>query len=169
MFVMAVDNLKQCYLWSIDSSSLAGLPANNPSVVPNFTDGWTDDGPGKAFKTEIKFPTIYAQTKGATPLSDITANLTIHRIKLSTAAVGTYDLTIERKGYDTYKLLIEQTPADEYNANFPTLYGEKIETVPIYTRNKNLTLTLSTKYDAPLTLQSMTWEGDWNRPYYKSV
>ena len=80
-----------------------------------------------------------------------------------------YKRQIDRKGYDPYELLIEQTPADEYRSNFPTLYGERIETVPVYTRNKNLTLTLSTDYDAPLTLQSMTWEGDWNRPYYKSV
>ena len=35
-----------------------------------------------------------------------------------------------------------------------------IETVPVYTRNNNLTLTMSTDYNAPLTLRSMTWEGD---------
>jgi hypothetical protein len=178
MFLVVADKNKKCYLWKMDSGSLAGLPANTPSSVPKFTDGWYGDTDGLPFKTEIQFPTIYAQTKGATPLSDVTANLTIHRVKLSTAAIGTYDLTIERKGYDTYKLLVEQTPADEYAASpflenpyipSPPLYGEKIETVPIYTRNKNLTLTMSTKYDAPLTLQSMTWEGDWNRPYYKSV
>ena len=103
------------------------------------------------------------------PVSDVTANLTIHRVKMSTSEVGAYNLTIDRKGYDTYKLLVEQTPADEYGAGFPPLYGEKVETVPIYTRNKNLKLTISTKFDAPFTLRSMTWEGDWNRPYYKSV
>jgi hypothetical protein len=97
------------------------------------------------------------------------ANLTIHRVKLSTAAVGTYDLTIERRGYDTYKILVEQTPADDYYADSFPESDEKIETVPIYTRNKNLTLTMSTTYDAPLTLRSVTWEGDYNRPYYKSV
>ena len=169
MFVVVVDSLGQCYLWYQDSSSITGLPANNLSIVPKFTDGYTDTTDGKQFKTKIKFPTIYAQSKGAQPVSDVTANLTIHRVKLSTAAIGTYDLKIERKGYDTYNLLVEQTPADEYRSEYPTLYGEKIETVPIYTRNKNLTLTMSTTYDAPLTLQSMTWEGDWNRPYYKSV
>ena len=34
--------------------------------------------------------------------SDVTSNLTIHRVKLSTAAIGTYNLKIERKGYDDY-------------------------------------------------------------------
>ena len=173
MFVVAVDTVGRSYLWKMDSGSVSGLPASSVSSVPVFLDGWERDSDGYAtgskFKTEIKFPTIYAQSKGAQPVSDITANLTIHRVKLSTAAIGTYDLTIERFGYDTYNLLVEQRPADEYNANFPALYGEKVETVPVYTRNKNLTLTMSTTYDAPLTLRSMTWEGDWNRPYYKSV
>ena len=158
-----------CKLYKMDSGVTEGLPAVDLVTPPKFTDGYTDTADGTPFETKIVFPTIYAQSKGIDLKSDITANLTIHRVKMSTAAIGTYDLTIERKGYDTYKLLVEQTPSDEYSANFPTLYGEKIETIPIYTRNKNLTLTMSTSYDAPLTLRSMTWEGDWNRPYYKSV
>ena len=43
----------------------------------------------------------------------------------------------------------------------PRLVGERIETVPIYTRNHNLTLTISSTYNAPFTLRSMTWEGDY--------
>jgi hypothetical protein len=168
MFVVVVDE-GECKLYNQNSESLKGLPATTLVAPPKYTDGYTDNADGNKFKTIIKFPTIYAQSGSATPKSDITANLTIHRVKLSTAVIGTYDLTIERKGYDTYNLLVEQAPADEYKSEFPTLYGERVETVPIYTRNKNLTLTMSTTYDAPLTLQSMTWEGDWNRPYYKSV
>ena len=166
MYVVAVDPSNRCYLWLMDSSVLEGLPATGLAAPPRYKDGYTNMEDGEDFDTVIKFPTIYAASKDR---SDVTANLTIHRVKMSTAAVGAYNLTIERNGYDTYKLLVEQTPADEYNANFPQLYGEKIETVPVYTRNKNLTLTMSTSFDAPLTLQSMTWEGDYNRPYYKSV
>ena len=144
-----------CSLYSMDFSA-----------PPKFRDGYTDTEEGDQFETKITFPTIYPRGKES---YDIMSNLTVHRVKLSTADIGTYNLEIKRKGYDPYNLLIEQTPADEYDANSATLYGEKIEVVPIYTRNKNLTLTLSTNYDAPLTLRSMTWEGDWNRPYYKSV
>ena len=86
-------------------------------AVPQFTDGYyTDDEgnlvDGAEFDTLIKFPTIYGRTKGANPQSDITANLTIHRLKLSTALVGVYNIIIERYGYDPYNLLVEQTPAD---------------------------------------------------------
>ena len=169
LYLFLTDPDQGCKIYRMDSTSAENLPASNPNNIPKFTDGYTDTKDGVPFDTVIRFPTIYAQSKGTNPVSDITANLTIHRVKLSTAAIGTYNLRIERKGYDTYNLLVEQTPADEYSTEFPTLYGEKVETVPVYTRNKNLTLTMSTNYDAPLTLQSMTWEGDWNRPYYKSV
>ena len=86
---------------------------------------------------------------------------------MSTAAIGAYNMIITRKGYDDYNILYEQTPADEYRSEFPPLYGEHVETVPVYTRNNNLGITLSTDFDAPLTLRSMSWEGDYNRPYYK--
>ena len=151
-------------LYKMQANTIEGLPANSASLVPNFTDGYTASADGVEFETKITFPTIYARTKD---LSDVTANLTIHRIKLSTAAIGAYNLKISRNGYDDYDLLVEQSPSDEYRANFPPLYGEHVETMPIYTRNHNLNITMSTSYNAPLTLRSMTWEGDWNRPYYK--
>jgi hypothetical protein len=153
VFVVAVDSSQTCHLWRLGT----GAP---------YRDGWTNSEDGVPYKTIIKFPTIYARSGDN---SDVMANLTIHRVKLSTAAIGTYDLTIERRGYDTYKILVEQTPADEYYSDAFPDSDEKIETVPIYTRNKNLTLTMSTDYNAPLTLRSLTWEGDYNRPYYKSV
>ena len=131
-----------------------------------FLDGYNDTTEGVPFETKITFPTIYPRGNN---VSDITGNLTIHRIKMSTGAVGTYDLNIERKGYDDYKLLVEQTPSDEYKSNSPPRRGEHIETVPIYTKNHNLNISVSTSYDAPLTLNSMTWEGAYNRPYYKRV
>ena len=171
MFVVVKPLFGECKLYKIDGSSVDNTVNPNPINIPTFRDGYTPraEGSGDPFTTKIVFPTIYAQSGSLKIKTDVTANLTIHRVKLSTALIGTYDLTIDRKGYDTYKLLVEQTPADEYAANFPTLYGEKVETVPVYTRNKNLTLTISTDYDAPMTLRSMTWEGDYNRPYYNSV
>jgi len=168
--------------YEINSSVIQNT--NNPTLelpIPKFTDGWTDTSDGVPYTTKITFPTIYPRGKES---YDVTANTTIHRVKLSTALIGTYDLTIDREGYESYSILVEQTPSDntfassppdvttpigDITISIPPLRGEHIETVPIYTRNKNLTLTMSTDYDAPLTLRSMTWEGDWNPPYYKRV
>ena len=166
MFVFLKDPGLGCKIYTMDATVMDNVPLNNVQV-PRFVDGYTTNtDAGINFDTIVEFPTIYARSKTG---SDITSNLTIHRVKLSTSLVGNYNLTIDRKGYDTYNLLVEQAPADEYRAGSPKLYGEKVETVPIYTRNKNLTLTITTNYDAPFTLNSMTWEGDYNPPYYKSV
>ena len=161
-------------LYRMEGSVVEGLPAsssNGLDAVPHFTDGYTIDSegvytPGFEYESRIVFPTIYPRGRES---YDITSNVTIHRIKLSTAAVGAYNLKIDRFGYDSYEVLVEQTPADDYKSHFPQLRGEHIETVPVYTRNKNLNLTLTSKFDAPFTLQSMTWEGDWNTPYYRRV
>ena len=160
-------------LWVLDGSTLAGLPASTSPLIdtiPNYLDGWYEDDDGEIkgikYETRIRFPTIYARSNDN---QDVNANLTVHRLKLSTSATGTYNLKVDRQGYDTYNLLVEQDPADDYRAGTRIMTTEKIETVPVYTRNKNLTVTLSTDYDTPFTLNSMAWEGDWNRPYYKSV
>ena len=88
-------------LYKMDSSVVEGLPATGDSlaVVPKYKDGWTQlfpDG-GQQYETRITFPTIYPRGKES---YDITSNVTIHRVKLSTAAIGAYNLEIKRKGYD---------------------------------------------------------------------
>jgi hypothetical protein len=138
----------------------------DPKVTSNYHDEYNEDDSGVSYESRITFPTIYPRGESS---SDYTSNVTVHRLKMSTANIGAYDLAINRMGYDTYELLVEQTPADEYEANSVPIYPEHIETVPIYTRNKNLNLTMSTSYNAPMILRSMTWEGDWNPPFYKRV
>ena len=156
----------EIFVFVEDEEKGAKIYKMQPDNDTRFTDGYEGDTPGIPYDSIVRFPTIYPRSGES---SDVMANTTIHRIKFSTGDIGAYDLRIDRKGYDTYNVLVEQTPADEYQSNSQPIYGEHVETVPIYTRNKNLTLTMSTDYDAPMVLRSMTWEGDYNRPYYKSV
>jgi hypothetical protein len=169
----------EIFVFVKDDDLGAKLYKMQPDNKDRFTDGYEGvNTPGVPYDSVIRFPMIYPR---AGENSDVMANTTIHRVKLSTGAVGVYELRIERRGYDTYNILVEQTPADDYRSDpIEVIDGaadirslpiveDHIETVPIYTRNKNLTLTMSTNYDAPMVLRSMTWEGDYNRPYYKSV
>ena len=152
-------------LWSVDS---APPPDYNPDESIYLDGYYMDQGKpvGSKYETRITFPAIYPRNKDS---SDVTANLTIHRLKLSTGLAGVYELDINRYGYDPYHILVEQTHMDEYLSDEIPVRGQHIETVPIYTRNKNLRVTMRTNYDAPLILNSMSWEGDYNRPFYKSV
>ena len=152
-------------LWSVDS---APPPDYDPDESVYLDGYYMDQGKpvGSKYETRITFPTIYPRNKDS---SDVTANLTIHRLKLSTGMAGVYELDISRYGYDPYHILVEQTHMDAYLSDAIPVRGQHIETVPIYTRNKNLRVTMRTDYDAPLILHSMSWEGDYNRPFYKSV
>ena len=166
IFVVVADENNVCRLYRMDSTTLSGMASPSLTNVPTFLDGYNADTEGVPFETRITFPTIYPRGKDS---YDITSNVTVHRLKLSTSAVGAYNLSIKRVGYDPYEILVEQAPSDDYDSNEEPLESEHIETVPTYTRNKNLTITMSTSYNAPLTLRSMAWEGDWNPPYYKRV
>ena len=46
---------------------------------------------------------------------------------------------------------------------------EHIQNVPVYERNTNVEITLSSSHPAPATLRSMSWEGDYSPKYYRRV
>ena len=58
---------------------------------------------------------------------------------------------------------------DEYLAGEDPLVTEVERTVPVYTRNNNLSISLESEFPHPLVLRSMRWEGDYNQRYYKRV
>ena len=91
MFVVVNNSDKGIQLYKMDSGSVEGLPANpgSLSVVPTYMDGYNDHTTGYPFRTKITFPTIYPRGRES---YDITSNVTIHRVKFSTAAIGAYNL-----------------------------------------------------------------------------
>ena len=125
---------------------------------------------GYLFDMEVEFPTIYyTQTANDLVKADHTASLVVHRVKMSFGASGMYTTTLDRKGKDPYVETYEPPLADSYNANQVGINEQIIKQIPIYEKNKNFTLTLTSSHPAPATLYSMTWEGLYNRPYYKSL
>ena len=61
------------------------------------------------------------------------------------------------------------TPATQVLANRLTTVQEVEQTVPIYERNKNVTITVSSKHPLPASLISLSWEGDVNNKLYRRV
>ena len=119
---------------------------------------------------KVKFPTIYyTQTSGENVRSDTRASLVVHRLKLNFGAIGLYKTLIERIGKDDYTETWEPLQTDWYRSNQVAINDERTETIPTYEKNKNLSLTLTSKHPAPATLYSMSWEGDYNNKFYKGV
>ena len=125
---------------------------------------------GYLFDMEVEFPTIYyTQVGNDTVKSDQSASLVVHRVKLSFGASGMYTTKLYRKGKPTYSETYEPPLADSYNANQVGINEQIVKQIPVYEKNKNFTLTLTSSHPAPATLYSMTWEGLYNRPYYKQI
>lgn len=141
----------------------------NPTAGP-FTDLWDANDSGVAYSMDVEFPIFYVNKKeGTSIMADTTSSLVVHRLHYNFGDIGTYNFKIKRDGYDDYDVLYESRYMDEYLANAEPLVPEVERTIPVYTRNTALNVSLKSDYDFPLILHSMRWEGDYNQRYYKRV
>ena len=126
---------------------------------------------GYLFTMQVDLPTIYyLRQSGEAWRSDIRANTIVHRIKFGFGPIGVYESTLNRVGKGDYTELHEITPADNYKANTSGIFDDNvIRTVPVYDRNKNVSLTIKSTHPAPATLHNMTWEGVYTKNNYSRV
>ena len=129
---------------------------------------------GYQYEMKVEFPTLYPTksqptTTGTLTKSDTSASLTLHRAKFNFGQNGVLECKLERKGRDVYTELYEAKIADGYPANEVAFEQERTQTVPIYAKNKDTRITLSSTHPSPATLVSMEWEGSYTNMYYKRV
>ena len=125
---------------------------------------------GVPYEMEVEFPKIYTTSiQGDSVRSDTRSSLILHRAKLNLGASGFFQTILTRKGKPTYTEDHEAPIADNYEANEPGYNLLQTKVIPIYDRNTNTTLTLKSNHPSPLTLYSMTWEGDYTNKFYSSV
>ena len=122
---------------------------------------------GYNFSMKIQLPTIYPRSRGEVSAADITSSLVVHRLKFSLGAAGVYETTLERTGKLDYTELVESSLQDAYIANSSPWVEQKIHTLPVYERNKNLNIYLKSTHPSPTTLYSMSWEGDYSNKFYQ--
>ena len=137
-----------------------------------MTGDWTDSSIliGDLYQMKVDFPTIYpTSSKGDRVVADTKASVTIQRINLNFGDVGEFKTTLSRKGKPDYTDIHESSILDGYLANRAPYVEESIRTIPVYERNTNVDVTLISDHPSPATLQSMSWEGDYNPRYYKRI
>jgi len=119
---------------------------------------------------QVQFPTIYVtKTTAGSTNSDTRGSLVVHRLKLSFGESGMYTTLLERTGKPDYSEIWEPPLADQYGSNRVQFNNEATQTIPVYEKNKNLTVKLKSTHPSPATLYSMAWEGDYTNRYYKGV
>ena len=125
---------------------------------------------GYLYPYQVKFPTFYpTRQQGNSTRADVNSSLILHRLKLHFGKVGLYETTLERVGKNDYTEVYESTIMDGYDASRSPYLEEHIQTVPVYERNTNVDVTLSSSHPAPATLRSLSWEGDYSPKFYKRV
>jgi hypothetical protein len=125
---------------------------------------------GYQYDMEVTLPTIYnTQVSGDQSKAFTSGTLVIHRLKMNFGPTGLYTTTINRTGKPDYSETWEPTIADRYGANRVQVNEVITQTVPVYERNTNLSVTLKSTHPTPATLYSMTWEGDFTTNYYQRV
>lgn len=140
-----------------------------------FVDLWsaadpTDRTNTVTYTTKFEFPTINIMKPEQQAFrADTTASLVVHRTNWNFADIGSYEFVISRSGMDDYTVLYESRYMDAYEADDSPVISEVERTVPVYTRNIDLGITLRSNFEHPLVLRSMRWEGDYNSRYYQRV
>ena len=158
---------------------LQGVVANVKSVNSwsNFwqitVDGnWKDNylSIGYPYEMKVELPhTYYSKSSGERSETDTRAYTNVHRMKFELSEVGYITIAVDKKGKDTFISKYEESPANDYQADTHEVYDSVIHTVPIYEKNTNALVTLTSKHPTPCTLLSSMWEGAISPKSYKSV
>lgn len=125
---------------------------------------------GYNFDFEVLFPKLYVTKKdGEAFNTDTEGSLVIHRAQINFEATGYHTITVDRKGREPYTVEYESTIQDGYLANKPAIEPDSMRILPVYDRNTNVNIRLESTHPTPANIISMSWEGDYNPNYYKSV
>ena len=125
---------------------------------------------GYLYPYQVKFPTFYpVRRQGNQSTADVNSSLILHRLKLHFGKIGLYETKLERVGKNDYTEVYESTIMDGYDASRSPYLEEHIQTVPVYEKNTNVDVILTSSHPAPATLRSVSWEGDFSPKFYKRV
>ena len=136
----------------------------------NDMDGAVYQDDGVDYEMKLSLPTFYVtKAEQQAYRADTTASLVIHRMYLNTGESNYYTINIDRYGKDPYVVDYEQSIQDAYLADAEPITIEREQSIPLYERNTNLDITITSNFNGPFTLYSLRWEGDFNPKYYKRV
>jgi hypothetical protein len=125
---------------------------------------------GYLYDMTVELPKFYLiKSDNETAASDFTADLIIHRIKVSTGLSGPVTYRINITGIPTWEETVNVTLPNQYVLNSVNIATDAVHNVPLYQRNKNLMVRIVGDTPFPVSLLSLNWEGRYNNGFYKRV
>ena len=124
---------------------------------------------GYAYDMSIELPKFYlVQASGEGRFNaDTTSNLIIHRLKIKTGLSGSVDYKVKILGITDRTQTITALQANRYLLNSVNLTEGSTHILPLYQRNKNLSVTIEGNTPYPVTIESLNWEGRYATNFYK--
>lgn len=172
---------KELVVYSLSGGEYAGLAAN-PTLLISVDDAeglkvelngdWTDTRllVGYNFEMRVQLPKFYVQEVTQSGVkSDTRSSLMIHRVKVNFGDSGIYETTLKRLGHTDYTEEYAVPLYDQYSADSVALKREYTQVVPVYAKNRDMSLYIKSSHPSPATIHSITWEGDYNSRYYRGV
>ena len=155
-----------------DGTIIKGIDVPNTGTAVTVSGKW--DGVelnfGYDYTMQVDLPRFFVQTKtGNVTVNEQRGSLTIHRINLIFSRVGVYETTLTRLGKPKFSQEFSSTTFDSYQVGDVRIEDTYAAYVPVYDKSDNFTLSVKSTSPLPATLTSLTWEGDYNPSYYKSV
>lgn len=158
---------------SVDIRPLSGPTTDNYGLVT-----WKISGDlrgrdiifGLKYTMEVELPTIYLQGGDAqSPQTDSDSDLILKQLKVLTGPSGPISYKVDIKGIEPVTYTKVNTDIGDYTYNALNVSLGDTKTVPIFQRNKNVTITAIGDSPLPVNLLSVTWEGRATSKFYRRV
>lgn len=118
---------------------------------------------GYTYPYEVELPKTYMlQGNGY----DYTASLTISRMKFAMGRTGSVGFEVRPRGSNTFAEVGEVGQSNWYRLDTAPIDDERFFTLPIHQKNDNFDVRITSDSPYPVSLLSMTWEGQYSPRYY---
>jgi len=135
------------------------------SIPGDWTGQESNLAIGYEYTYEVELPT-YFYAPGNQP-KDWSSILTIARMKFSLGLSGLVGFYQKKYGSPEWRPVQSVQEADRYIESNAPLVQNTVVTVPIHQRNTSFQLKINSTSPFPVTLSSMTWEGNYSPRYYR--
>ena len=134
----------------IVNQDLSDIPVNNLRV-------------GYTYPYEVEIPKIYMQQGNS---KDYTASLTISRMKFAMGKTGSVGFEVRPRGSLDFSTVGEVGQSNFYRLDSAPIDDERFFTLPIHQKNDNFDVKITSDSPYPVSLLSMSWEGQYSPRYY---
>ena len=122
---------------------------------------------GYTYNMDLELPQTYYRPDSEGKITDYTASLVIARMKFLLGLGGDVVFKLNSKGRVEWIDTLGVKTADYYLANDIPFVNTSEFTIPIYQRSENTRVRVFSDSPFPVSLLSMTWEGNYSPKFYR--